>query len=326
MNLLRDKREEEQFDVHGSHFDEESYDSSEFDEDYQADIAPEKARAIPKKKTPMLFWITLFLLLVAFAVIYFTQFYDKSRTLSLDQFGQTTESQLPQQQEPQSEEQSSGTPEPQQPRSPADEAQTSPPEQQTGTEQQMQQPQTLEEDTHRTGERVVQMLLPVITAVNSSLSKNVTLGTFILDPYSISTEMNGAPENIKAFYNRLSDNLPAYVVLNNLPSITNNSALLSGRLDTGQSSAASVTGVSAGEIQDALNNMILGSNLSKLSLSTEMNSAGRYRVFLKAQGGFDQCVNFLRMIAEHRWNPDVSKLILMPESENTRTLVLRLVY
>ena len=325
MNLLRDKREEEQVDNQDNSFEEEPYNSSELDDEYQADVAPEKSRNIPKKKTPMLFWITLFLLLVGFAIIYFTQFYDKSKSLSLDQFGQTSEQTVARQPEQQVQ-QTTDTQDQSTDKQPEQSEQQTQPETQQAASEQQQQTQTSDQQQSPSTAGVVRSLLRVVSAFNNSMTQDVSLGTFILDPYSVSAEVIGSAENIRAFFSRLSANSPGYLTLNALPSDLENTVLLSGRLQIQDSGAGSGTNVTSEAINSALNALISDANLTKLSMTTQTGSSGRYRVFLKAQGSFTECVHFIDMIAEHQWNPDVSKLIIMPDGDGMRTLVLRLVY
>ncbi|MDZ7724526.1 MAG: hypothetical protein U5R06_17425 [candidate division KSB1 bacterium] len=325
MNLLRDKREEEQFDVQNESFEEEPYDSSELDEEYQADVAPQKSPNIPRKKTPLLFWVTLFLLLVGFAVIYFTQFYDKSKSLSLDQFGQTSEQESARQQERQAQQ----TAEPQN-QSPVEqpeqtEQQIQQETQQAATEQQTQT-QAADQEQPTSTTDVVRSLSRVVTAFNHSMTQDISLGTFILDPYSISAEVTGSAESIRAFYSGLSANSPDYLTLNPLSSDVGNTVLLSGRLQIQNSGAGSGTNITSNAINSTLNALMSDANLTKLIMTTQTGSSGRYRVFLKTQGSFTECVDFIDRIAEHQWNPDVSKLIILPDGSSKRTFVLRLVY
>lgn len=144
---------------------------------------------------------------------------------------------------------------------------------------------------------------------------------FFLDEGTFTTEIDaGSVGGATSVYNSIKSALPMHAKLTS-SAPTGAHALISGSFDA--RSVSDPTGLSKDEIDNELRQMAGDAATTVSSLNVDAPEGEQSFVVMRISGSFDACRVFVDKLSQKDWSVSVSKLILMPGSGDVYTFVLR---
>lgn len=161
----------------------------------------------------------------------------------------------------------------------------------------------------------------LMQVIQNTLAPGRRVTAFFLDEGSFSAEIEtGSLEDAKSLYATIQQSLPATTKLTSSAPVIGATTLLSGIFTP---TVTAGNGLTRDEIEQRLKETARTTNMSVVSLSIEGSAKEQKFVFMKIEGSFENSRLFVEKLAQSHMRVSVSKLILMPASDQRYTFVLR---
>ncbi len=171
-----------------------------------------------------------------------------------------------------------------------------------------------------TGESSLSTATTVMHTIQNALGAGIVTA-FFFDDGSFSAEVETASvSDAKNMYNSLKSSIPAGSELTSAEP-NSSQALITGSLNPGL--ALEPTGLAKSEIESELRQIASAAGTSVSSLNVDAPAGDQAFVVMRLSGSFQTCQTFIATLAQKSWNVNISKLILMSDSSDAFTFVLR---
>jgi len=170
----------------------------------------------------------------------------------------------------------------------------------------------------------------IMNTLVNSIPVDISISTLYLDENTFSMEVKtNSQAGIDKVYATLKSALPVNASITSEPKIVDGNSIIAGTytLPTAQPKPASVKANDAATLNAEISALITKNNTKNLELSIESartwNNKMRAPVFIKVEGSVSNCQKFFNEVLQSDRDYQVSKVILMPSSQQSSVLVIR---